>query len=172
MIDEFIDKLTESIEDAQTGRSFPTVISVASLDDLSGLANDGWRFDWVQQLSEGEVYKLTVPELGRSIHGLISISRGEGFVQANLIESHPENVGRNKRYAGVAGNLFAYAARLAFELGFQGFVAFEAKTELISHYEQSLGARRICDSQRMYLDEEAATKLVAKYFGANYGNRS
>ena len=51
-------------------------------------------------------------------------------------------------------------------------MAFEAKTELISHYEQSLGARRIRDTQRMYLDEEAATNLVLKYFGANDGNRS
>ena len=40
------------------------------------------------------------------------------------------------------------------------------------NYEQSLGARRIRDCQRMYLDEEAASKLVAKYFGPNYGNRS
>ncbi len=62
--------------------------------------------------------------------------------------------------------------QLAFELGFNGFVAFEAKTELISHYEQSLGASRIRDTQRMYLDEEAANNLVLKYFGANHGNRS
>ena len=172
MIDEFIDKLTESIEDARTGRSFPTEISAASRDDLIGLSNDGWRFDWVQQLSDGEVYKLKASKLGRLIHGLISLSRGEGFVQVNLIESHPENVGRTKKYVGVAGNLFAYAAKLAFELGFNGFVAFEAKTELISHYEQSLGARRIRDTQRMYLDEEAANNLVLKYFGANHGNRS
>ena len=110
MIDEFIDKLTESIEDAQTGRSFPTEISLTSMEDLSGIGHDGWRFDWVQQLSEGEVYKLKATKLGRSIHGLISISRGEGFVQVNLIESHPENVGRTKKYVGVAGNLFAYAA--------------------------------------------------------------
>ena len=52
MIDEFIDKLTESIEDARTGRSFPTEISAASRDDLIGLSNDGWRFDWIQQLSD------------------------------------------------------------------------------------------------------------------------
>ena len=172
MIDEHIDKLTESIEDARTGRSFKTEITLANLDDVSGLATVGWRFDWVQQLSEGDVYKLMVPKLGRLIHGLISISRGDEFVQVNLIESHPENIGHDKRYAGVAGNLFAYAAKLAFEWGFQGFVAFEAKTELISHYEQSLGARRIRDSQRMYLDEEAASNLVAKYFGAKHGNHS
>ena len=172
MIDELIDKLTESIEDARTGRSFPTEIQPATRDDVSRLSDDGWRFDWILQLSVSEVYKLTVPSLGQLVHGLISLSRDDGFVQVNLIESHPENIGRNKKYVGVAGNLFAYATKVAFELGFNGFIAFEAKSELISHYEESLGARRIGDSQRMYLDEEAATKLVAKYFGANHGHRA
>ena len=48
-------------------------------------------------------------------------------------------------------------------------VAFEAKTELISHYEQTLGARRIQGTQRMYLDRAASQKLVAQYFGVFHG---
>ena len=133
MIDQRIDKLTESIEDARTGRSYPTEIRRATLKDLKDLASAGWRFDWRAELLESEVYNLTVPKLGATVHGLISLTRAAGFIQINLVESHPENVGRKKRYQGVAGNLFAYAANLAFDLGHNGFVMFIAKSELISH---------------------------------------
>lgn len=99
----------------------------------------------------------------------MSLSRETGFIQLHLLESHPENVGRSKKFKGVAGNLVAFAACMAIELGFKGHVAFEAKTELISHYEQTLGARRIHGSLRMYLDYAASAKLVAQYFGGSHG---
>lgn len=165
MIEEFIDGLTNSVVEVATGRKYVTEIHRIELAEIMTLSEEGWRFDWVRQLAVGEVYGLKVPKAGRAIHGLMSFSREAGFIQLHLLESHPENVGRSKKYKGVAGNLVAYAARLAFQLGFQGHVAFEAKTELISHYEQTLGARRIQGSQRMYLNRTASTKLVAQYFG-------
>ena len=172
MIDQRIDKLTESIEDAHTGQSYKTVIRRASLADVKDLVSEGWRFDWSAEMLESEVYKLTVPKLGPTVHGLISLTRAEGFVQANLVESHPENIGRKKRYQGVAGNLFAFAANLAFDLGHNGFVMFIAKAELISHYEKTLGAKRMGRGTKMFLDTAASAKLVAQYFGDKHGHRS
>ena len=87
----------------------------------------------------------------------------------NLLESHPKNVGRRKKYAGVAGNLMAFAARLSRDAGFGGFVAFVAKSELIAHYELTLGAYRIGRTARMIIDEAAATKLIQQYFGGRHG---
>jgi hypothetical protein len=136
MIDQRIDKLTESIEDVRTGKSFATVIRQASSADVKHLASEGWRFDWPAEMLESEVYKLTVPKFGATIHGLISLTRASGFVQINLVESHPENIGRKKRYQGVTDNLFAFAAKLAFELEHDGFVMFIAKSESISHYRE------------------------------------
>jgi hypothetical protein len=86
-------------------------------------------------------------------------------VLVNLLESNPRNVGRDKEHVGVPGNLFAFAAKRSFELGNEGFVVFVAKTALIRHYEQTLGARRIGGSQRMFLDTKAAARLVETYFG-------
>ncbi|MBC7819463.1 MAG: hypothetical protein IAG10_21480 [Planctomycetaceae bacterium] len=172
MIDQRIDKLTESIEDVRTGRSYQTDIRQANLTDLKNLASGGWRFDWVAELSESEVYKLTVPKLGSTVHGLISLTRAAGFVQANLVECHPENIGRKKKYRGVAGNLFAFAANMAFDLGHDGFVMFIAKSELISHYEATLGAKRMGRGSKMFLDTAASSRLVAQYFGDKHGNRS
>ena len=106
------------------------------------------------------------------MYGLISLTRAAGFVQINLVESHPENVGRQKRYQGVAGSLFAYAANLAFELGHNGFVMFIAKSELIPHHEKTLGAMRIGRGPKMFIDTAASSRLVTQYFGDKHGHRS
>jgi hypothetical protein len=58
----------------------------------------------------------------------------------NLLENVPFNIGKTKLYEGVAGNLVAFACKISFQYGFDGFVAFTAKTKLIKHYEETLGA--------------------------------
>ena len=52
----------------------------------------------------------------------------------------PFNIGINKVYEGVPGNLFTYAGRLSWDNGNQGLVSFVSKSSLVSHYENSLGA--------------------------------
>lgn len=168
MLDEFVDELTESIKEVATGRSYATVISPASVDDLAAAATD-WRFDWIREISTAEVYKLTAPKLGRLIHGLISIRQDEGFVWINVIESHPENVGHRKKYEGVAPNLIAYACLRSFQSGHDGYVSFDAKSDLIEHYKQTLGAVQVGRTQRMQLDRTAALRLVKQYFGEQHG---
>jgi len=42
----------------------------------------------------------------------------------NLVESASFNIGKNKLYEGVAGNLVAYACKISFQKGFDGFEAF------------------------------------------------
>ena len=81
----------------------------------------------------------------------------------NLVESAPFNIGKNKLYEGVAGNLVAYACKVSFQKGFEGFVAFDAKTKLIQHYEKTLGAYTLC-GQRMIIPTKAAQILIDKYF--------
>ena len=46
----YIDKITESIEDANTGESYETdVIPVSAQDLKSVLKKYGWRFNWQQE---------------------------------------------------------------------------------------------------------------------------
>ncbi len=85
-------------------------------------------------------------------------------VFVNLIESAPANVGPGKRYRGVPANLFAFACLRSRKIGFDGAVGLEAKSELIAHYEQSLGAKRIGMSQFMTIDDTASEELVKHYF--------
>mgnify|MGYP001583965116 CR=1 FL=1 len=66
-------------------------------------------------------------------------------------------------YKGVAGNLFAFACHRSFEKGYEGFVAFYAKSKLIEHYTSSLNAVHIGGVQ-MIISKHAALNLVEKYF--------
>jgi hypothetical protein len=58
----------------------------------------------------------------------------------NLIESAPFNIGKNKTYLGIPGNLVAFVCKLSFQRGGEGYVSFLSMTKLIEHYEKSLGA--------------------------------
>jgi hypothetical protein len=66
-------------------------------------------------------------------------------------------------YEGVAGNLVAYACKLSFQNGLDGFVSFTAKTKLIEHYANTLGAY-LLSGNRMVIPEISAKTLVDKYF--------
>lgn len=74
-----------------------------------------------------------------------------------LLESAPFNMGKNKLYEGVAGNLVAFACKLSFQRGAEGFVSFEAKTKLIDHYTNTLGAQQY-GRHLMVIDTIAAKK--------------
>ena len=164
MIDVVIDKLTNSIEEAATGNVFDTEVCRLTASELKKSRVD-WQFDWMAELSGSQVFKLTVAEHGPHIHGLISLTAEDDHIFVRLVENHPSNIGRQKKYVGVAANLFAYAAKMAFDLGHEGFVSFVAKSELIRHYQQTLGATQLGSSQRMFLNTKAARFLVARYLG-------
>jgi len=50
-----------------------------------------------------------------------------------------------------------------FQKGFDGFVAFTAKTKLIRHYEKTLGAYHF-GGHRMIIPTHSAEVLIDKYF--------
>ena len=165
-LDFEIDKLTRSIENAITGDSFPTEVSNFLFADLKLVSKkNGWQFNWRDELSnkESEVYKLTIANNPSVIQGVVSLRLEPDHVYMPLIESAPFNIGKSKSYLGVPGNLVAFACRLSFARGCQGYVSFHAKTKLIEHYEKTLGAFHF-GNQLMIINTEAATFLIGKYF--------
>jgi hypothetical protein len=73
------------------------------------------------------------------------------------------NKGKSKVYAGVPGNLVAFACRLSFQRGHEGNVSFVSKSQLIEHYERTLGASHF-GGRIMIIETRAALKLIATYF--------
>jgi predicted dithiol-disulfide oxidoreductase (DUF899 family) len=166
-LDFEIDKLTNSIENVVTGDSFMTDVSVITLADLKTITKkNNWQFDWKSEYKqpEREVYKLTIVNNQLIIQGLVSLEIKSDHVYMHLVENAPFNKGRIKMYAGVAGNLVAFACKLSFQRGHQGNVSFHSKTQLVQHYIDSLGATHV-GGRIMIIHTVAALKLIDKYFG-------
>lgn len=165
-LDFEVDKLTNSIENVVTGDSFPTDITLISISDLKTVTiKNGWQFDWKLELKQPEkdVYKLTIVNNQSIIQGLISLEIKSDHVYMHLVESAPFNKGKTKIYAGVPGNLVAFACKLSFQRGNEGNVSFFSKTQLVQHSIDSLGAMHF-GGRIMIIDTKAALKLINKYF--------
>ncbi|MDO5664365.1 MAG: hypothetical protein Q4G63_03785 [Bacteroidia bacterium] len=165
-LDFEIDKLTNSVENVLSGDSFPTEISLLTKTELKNITKKSrWQFNWKNELLSPtrEVYKLTITNNPNIIQGLVSLEVKTDHVFMHLIESAPFNIGENKVYLGVPANLVAFACKLSFQRGGEGYLSFIAKTKLIKHYENTLGAVNF-SGQLMVITPQIALKLINKYF--------
>lgn len=164
-LDFEIDKLTNSIENVSTGEVFDTVVVRLTLKNLNLIHKTEWLFDWSKEIKDKtkEVYKLTTVNNPTIIQGLISIEDKQDHYFMHLIESSKFNKGKGKVYLGVPGNLVAFACKVSFDMGYQGFLAFDAKTTLIKHYQETLQATYF-RGLRMFIDNMAAQRLISQYF--------
>ena len=81
----------------------------------------------------------------------------------HLIESAKFNKGKDKVYFGLPGNLVAYACKVSVDKGYEGFLAFDAKSALSKHYQETLYATHF-RGLRMFIETSAALRLISKYF--------
>ena len=165
-LDFEIDKLTNSIENVVTKDSFPTDIILVTGTELKTVTKKtGWQFDWKFELKQPErdVYKLSIVNNQSVIQGLISLEVKSDHVYLHLVESASFNKGKTKIYAGVPGNLVAFACKLSFQREQEGNISFISKTQLIQHYTDTLGAIHF-GGRLMIIDSSAALKLINKYF--------
>ena len=126
---------------------------------------NGWLFDWKFETYQikRQVHKLVTVKEPKIIQGLASLEKRQGHVFMHLLENSPFNIGKNKKYLGVACNLVAFGCKLSDEFGFDGVVSFDSKTALVAHYEKTLGAVRISE-RGMAIFEDRAKALINKYF--------
>jgi hypothetical protein len=165
-LDFIVDKLTNSIENVITGDSFATDISLLTRNDLKLVSKkNGWVFNWADEFKQpaSDVYKLTIVNNPNIIQGLVSLEVKADHVYMHLVESAPFNKGKTRMYSGVAGNLVAFACKLSFQRGHNGNVSFLSKTQLVDHYEKTLGALHF-GGRVMIIETQAALKLINKYF--------
>ena len=164
-LDFEIDKLTNSVENATTGEVFDTEIVRLSSKDSKQIKKSEWQFDWHDELKDSSklVFKLTTVNNPTIIQGLLSIEDKQDHIFMHLVESANFNKGSGKVYLGVPGNLVAYACKVSSDKGYEGYVAFDAKSALVKHYQQSLNATHF-RGQRMYIETTAAIKLISQYF--------
>ena len=168
-LDIEIDKLTNSILNTISGESFQTDVLPITKADLKNITKkNGWLFSWVSEnkIIDRQVLKLIVCDSPDVIQGLISISDYEDHFYLHLVESAPFNLGKDKLYEGVPGNLFAFTCKTSWDRGYEGFVSFTSKTKLIEHYEKSLGATHV-GGHKMVIFPHEALRLIRKYYPNN-----
>jgi hypothetical protein len=163
-----VDKITNSVEERISGKSFPTTLQLVTREDIKGVhKKDGWSFSWKKEYKEPnrQIYKLLIPD-NQQIQGLISFEaiKSQQYIEMHLIENAPHNYGPTKQYLGVAANMVAFVCKMSFEMGFEGFVAFTAKSRLVKHYTETLGARLLFGNNRMAIFTEEAKNLVNSYY--------
>jgi hypothetical protein len=138
-----VDRLTESIEDAETGERHETALLRVQPEQAHTIKKSHWLFDWHWEIKqpEREIYKFVKVVEPRVIRGLVSLEDMGNPLHLHLIENAKANRLKNKKYLGVAGNLFAFACKRSFELGYEGFITFDSKTNLVNHYIRSFGSK-------------------------------
>lgn len=93
----------------------------------------------------------------------------EEMVVMNNLEAAPWNIGQAKQYDRVAGSLLAFACRFSLEHGrshYQGFLAFESKTELIPLYQQKYGAIS-AGGLKMFIEPAQGEQLIQQYLSSD-----
>lgn len=164
-----IDSLTDCLLCTETGvthnTEFRHVKKTISSQDALRLKEHGWKFDWSIPHKKGyEVYELLIKG-SSDIQGMIAIKhiRSQYYTHIDIVEAAPHNVGKQGKYKGVGAHLFAIACKLSWDAGHEGYVQFTAKSDLISHYQNTLMAKPI-DWHNMYIDSYGALLLINKYF--------
>jgi hypothetical protein len=165
-LDFIVDKLTNSIENVISGDSFSTEITILTKAELKIVSKkNGWLFNWTEEFKNPirEVFKLTIVGNPNIIQGLVCIEVRSDHVYMHLVENAPFNKGKLKMYAGVAGNLVAFVCKVSFQRGHEGNVSFLSKSQLVEHYEKTLGAFHF-GGRVMIIETNSALKLIGKYF--------
>ena len=163
MIEIQIDKLTPCLMERASGQIFDTQMCKISPSKRDYV---GWKFDWSIPSKNGyDIYALKIKGDER-IQGMVAfaVEHNNKAVYVNLAETAPHNYGRNGKYDGVGGHLFAFACKQAYEHNYD-CIYFDAKTELIEYYKTKLGAMQLGKSQRMIIEGENFIILLKKYFG-------
>ena len=130
-----------------------------------------WLFDWSKTEKKGYKILALYVEGDNRIQGAISIRENPQnmSIEIDIVESAPFNSSYNKKvkdkeYNEVGICLFTEVCKRSFDLGYDGYVEFIAKSNLVKYYMDNMRAIPI-DAQRMYINTSGAKWLIEKYYG-------
>lgn len=123
------------------GQRLAASISPLEDKDFKQITKKGHFFNWKKERGIADLFKLTLRGASE-ILGLLTLTDfpGEFRMQIQLLSVSRENLGKNKKYEGIAGCLIAFAGRTAVSKYFeQACISLMPKTELRSHYKSKYG---------------------------------
>ena len=170
IINADVDQLVPCLEDSKTGEILPTTITeIIDRKSLSKFnAKNGWYINWSGVPKDCKVFALKVKG-SEEIEGLVSYKdMPENLaVLGHWAVAAPHNqgklMGKDKKYNGVGGHLFAIIADASVKAGYDGFMYGKAASiNLLKLYKDKFGAEEI-GGLRFYISEEKAHELLDIY---------
>ena len=162
-----IDGFAPCLIECKTGRVVNTTVKEMKRSELKGYnKSNGWYIDW-SKVPHNQTIKAIFAEGNEEIQGLIAYRPvSESFaVKIHWIVANPKsngNLTKDKEYKGIGAHLFAIAAKISFDEGYDGCVqAQAANRKLLEYYICKLGAKFI-SGYNFYLDTAVAKELLAK----------
>ena len=162
-IDIEIDQFTPCLIEKSTGKELMTRYYHIRKEDVKNLK---WLFNWTVLFEQGyEILALSLKD-SDEFEGLVAyeVQPENSSVYVALVESAPHNKGDDKKYDGVGGHLFSIAAKRSMDMGYEGHIYFQAKTELVDYYMKKFNATIVNPKNSILeISEENAKGLYEKY---------
>jgi hypothetical protein len=143
------------------GDKLRAIIEPIEKADFKKLTRSRFAFNWKAMTN---IYKLSIA--GQSeILGVISILAidKEERIEIKLLAVSKENVGPNKTYERIAGNLIAFVAKTSvLRYGANAAISLIPKTELGQHYMNKYGFEQA--GRSLFLEGEKMINIINEFY--------
>ncbi len=145
-----------------TGKKYNAIASIASLQEIRQ-HKEYFGFDFQKLYKEGfTLFKINKEGETDMMHGLVALMPSTGILKCANMELSNLNKRGIALYSGIGKCMVALCCKVSFDLGFEGYITFEAKNRLMPYYAR-YGAIKI-GGLRMAIETKEAQKLVDLYF--------
>ncbi|MFB5759408.1 hypothetical protein [Paenibacillus medicaginis] len=144
-------------------KAFFLPVSSGDLSAMKWTRNIIWRNELDHP--ERNVFKL-VDEKTEFINGAISLSDKGDHIFIHLIEAAPRNrygVFPPRPYINVARLMMAFAGKVSFDYGYEGFLALTPKTKLLRYYIKKYNAF-LLPGRNVGIDGTVTSRLIGLYY--------
>ncbi len=145
-----------------TGKKHNAVASIATLKEIKQ-HKEYFEFDFEKLLKDGFIlFKITREGEMDMLHGLVAFTPSTGILRCANMELNNLNKRGISLYSGIGKCMVALCCKISFDLGFDGYITFEAKNRLMPYYMR-FGAIKT-GGLRMAIETKEAKKIVDLYF--------
>lgn len=172
MINVWIDEFVPCLKNSKTGDFVETeVVQIKRKSFLEKFnKRTGWYTNWADLLKENEIYALVLKGTV-DIQGLVAVHNDDdmkalriSWMCSNL--DNNKNVTDSPKFIGVGGHLFAIAAKISIDCGYNGLIyGYAANEKLFNHYIKTFNGEPICvfHPYHFAIDENTAKHLMEVY---------
>ena len=155
-------KLRNAIAINATEKLVDAVATSITAKEIS-LHQHYFSFNFVQLAKQNKVYKICKENDADVIQGLVAFKPEDNFLKCENMEINICNKRPISLHNGIGRAMIALCCMISHDLGFDGFIAFEAKNKLHKYYSR-MGATQIGSSNKFYISDKNAQKLIQLYF--------